>query len=42
MIARLYDALHRDHAENTNLLTCPTEWGGSRRVFLNSWSPAAT
>jgi 4-hydroxyphenylacetate 3-monooxygenase len=48
MIARLYDALHRDHAEKKNLLTCPTEWAGSpigilsRRVLPRSWSPAAT
>jgi 4-hydroxyphenylacetate 3-monooxygenase len=28
MVARLYDALHRDHAEQKNVLTCPTEWGG--------------
>src|ERR1700726_1428298 len=27
MIARLYEALHRDHAEKKDLLTCPTEWG---------------
>jgi aromatic ring hydroxylase len=34
MIARLYDALHRDHAENRNVLTCPTEWGGfTHRYF---------
>src|SRR5881227_2074763 len=35
MIARLYDALHRDHAEKKNLLTCPTEWGGfTHRYFI--------
>ncbi len=35
MIARLYDALHRDHREETNLLTCPTEWGGfTHRYFV--------
>src|SRR5881227_292409 len=35
MIARLYDALHRDHAEQKNLLTCPTEWGGfTHRYFV--------
>src|SRR5436309_1596524 len=35
MIARLYDALHRDHAEKKNLLTCPTEWGGfTHRYFV--------
>jgi 4-hydroxyphenylacetate 3-monooxygenase len=34
MIARLYDALHRDHAEGKNVLTCPTEWGGfTHRYF---------
>jgi len=30
MVARLYDALHRDYAEQKNLLTCPTEWGGNQ------------
>jgi aromatic ring hydroxylase len=35
MIARLYDALHRDHAERQNILTCPTEWGGfTHRYFV--------
>ena len=35
MVARLYDALHRDHAEQKNLLTCPTEWGGfTHRYFV--------
>lgn len=34
MVARLYDALHRDHAEGANILTCPTEWGGyTQRYF---------
>src|SRR5947207_4214740 len=34
MIARLYDALHRDHAEQKGVLTCPTEWGGfTHRYF---------
>jgi 4-hydroxyphenylacetate 3-monooxygenase len=28
MVARLYDALHRDHAEKKHALSCPTEWGG--------------
>jgi 4-hydroxyphenylacetate 3-monooxygenase len=28
MIARLYDALHEDHASGKNVLTMPTEWGG--------------
>lgn len=35
MVARLYDALHRDHAEEKNVLTCPTEWGGfTHRYFV--------
>src|ERR1700756_4310326 len=35
MIARLYDALHRDHAENKGVLSCPTEWGGfTHRYFV--------
>ena len=35
MIARLYDALHRDHAEDKNVLSCPTEWGGfTHRYFV--------
>ncbi len=35
MIARLYDALHRDHAEEKNVLTCATEWGGfTHRYFV--------
>ncbi len=35
MIARLYDALHRDHAEKKTRLTCPTEWGGfTHRYFV--------
>ena len=34
MIARLYDALHRDHAERKNLLTCPTEWGGFTHPYF--------
>src|SRR5205823_9753733 len=34
MVARLYDALHRDHAENKNLLTCPTEWGGFTHPYF--------
>jgi aromatic ring hydroxylase len=34
MIARLYAALHRDHAEQKNVLTCQTEWGGfTHRYF---------
>jgi aromatic ring hydroxylase len=39
MIARLYDALHRDHAEEKGILTCPTEWGGfTHRYFVASRS----
>src|SRR5579862_4593705 len=35
MIARLYDALHKDHAAGTSVLTCPTEWGGfTHRYFV--------
>jgi 4-hydroxyphenylacetate 3-monooxygenase len=35
MVARLYDALHQDHAEGRNVLTCPTEWGGfTHRYFV--------
>src|SRR5205085_7903608 len=35
MIARLYDALHRDRAEQNGILTCPTEWGGfTHRYFV--------
>ncbi len=35
MIARLYDALHRDHEEGRGVLTCPTEWGGfTHRYFV--------
>jgi aromatic ring hydroxylase len=35
MIARLYDALHRDHAEGKNVVSCPTEWGGfTHRYFV--------
>src|SRR6516225_4736231 len=35
MIARLYDALHRDHASEKKVLTCPTEWGGfTHRYFV--------
>jgi len=35
MIARLYDALHKDHAEGKHVLTCPTEWGGfTHRYFV--------
>jgi 4-hydroxyphenylacetate 3-monooxygenase len=35
MLARLYDALHRDHADERHLVTCLTEWGGfTRRYFV--------
>src|SRR5262249_7145850 len=34
MIARLYDALHEDHASGRNVLTGPSEWGGfTQRYF---------
>ena len=34
MIARLYDALHKDRKEEKGVLTCPTEWGGfTHRYF---------
>ena len=34
MLARLYDALHEDHASGKNVLTEPTEWGGfTHRYF---------
>ena len=34
MLARLYDALHEDHASGRNVLTEPTEWGGfTHRYF---------
>src|SRR6201984_15224 len=34
MIARLYDALHEDHASGNNIITMPTEWGGfTHRYF---------
>ena len=37
MIARLYDALHADHRDGANILTCPTEWGGfTHRYFVAS------
>jgi aromatic ring hydroxylase len=40
MLARLYDALHRDHADQKYLLTCPTEWGGfTHRYFAAPRSP---
>ena len=34
MLARLYDALHADHASGKGVLTTPTEWGGfTHRYF---------
>src|SRR5215475_8220414 len=39
MVARLYDALHRDHAEKKGVLSCPTEWGGfTHKYFVASRS----
>jgi 4-hydroxyphenylacetate 3-monooxygenase len=39
MLARLYDALHSDHAENKNILTTATEWGGfTHKYFVASRS----
>ena len=34
MVARLYDALHRDHAEKKGALSCPTEWGGFTHKYF--------
>jgi len=35
MIARLYDALHADHASGAHILSQPTEWGGfTHRYFV--------
>jgi aromatic ring hydroxylase len=35
MVARLYDALHRDHADDKHVLSQPTEWGGfTHRYFV--------
>ncbi len=35
MVARLYDALHRDHTEEKHILSCPTEWDGfTHRYFV--------
>ncbi|MGE5270697.1 MAG: 4-hydroxyphenylacetate 3-hydroxylase N-terminal domain-containing protein, partial [Thiohalocapsa sp.] len=34
MIARLYDALHRDHAEGKGVLARPTEWGGFTHPYF--------
>src|SRR5438046_5837360 len=34
MVARLYDALHRDHAEEKYALSCPTEWGGFTHKYF--------
>jgi aromatic ring hydroxylase len=41
MIARLYDALWRDHNEKKQVLSCPTEWGGfTHRYFVAPCSAA--
>jgi 4-hydroxyphenylacetate 3-monooxygenase len=41
MVARLYDALHRDRTEAKNLISCPTEWGGfTHRYFVAPRSAA--
>ena len=34
MLARLYDTLHRDNAEEKSILTCPTEWGGFTHKYF--------
>ncbi len=34
MVARLYDALHRDHEEGRGVLSCPTEWGGFTHPYF--------
>src|ERR1700740_2208041 len=36
MIARLYDALHRDHKEGKGVLTCPSAWGGFTHHFFKA------
>jgi aromatic ring hydroxylase len=36
MIARLYDALHKDHKEGKGVLTCPTEWGGFTHHYFKA------
>jgi len=34
IVARLYDALHRDHAEKRNVISCPTEWSGFTHKYF--------
>src|SRR2546427_12344313 len=34
MLARLYDALHEDHALGRGVLTEPTEWGGVQHRYF--------
>ena len=34
MLARLYDALHEDHASGANVISAPTEWGGFTHRFF--------
>jgi 4-hydroxyphenylacetate 3-monooxygenase len=34
MVARLYDALHRDHTAGKNRLSQPTEWGGFTHPYF--------
>jgi aromatic ring hydroxylase len=41
MLARLYDALHDDHASGRGVLSMPTEWGGfTHRYFKAPAHPA--
>ncbi len=41
MLARLYDALHRDHATGAGVLTTATEWGGFTHRYLKAPTGAA-
>src|SRR5438034_2138152 len=34
MVARLYDALHKDHEEGKGILSRPTEWGGFTHPYF--------
>lgn len=34
MLGRLYDALHADHLQEKNILSCPTEWGGFTHKYF--------
>src|SRR4026208_1599401 len=36
MIARLYDALHEDHASGRGVLSTATEWGGFTHRFFKA------